>query len=169
LPLPRPASIRSFPIEPAVALKPMTPGGEFVEGYSHVGLTPRAHPLRFLRGDLKSRRIVTCEDAMNASDGKRLEAAGLVLVRQRPGSAIGVMFITIEDETGHANLAVWVKVFDKYRCVVLGAGMIGVYGKIQPTCPANLPVWDRGKRPFRSATSFITVRRRLIHWSAEGS
>jgi error-prone DNA polymerase len=118
-------------LEPVVALKPMTSGGEVVEDYSHVGLTLRAHPLSFLRNDLKRRRIVTCEDAMNARDGKWLEAAGLVLVRQRPGSAKGVMFITIEDETGHANLVVWVKIFEKYRRVVLGAGMIGVYGKIQ--------------------------------------
>jgi error-prone DNA polymerase len=118
-------------LEPVVALKPMTSGGEVVEDYSHVGLTLRAHPLTFLRDDLTKRRIVTCEDAMNARDGKWVEAAGLVLVRQRPGSAKGVMFITIEDETGHANLVVWVKTFEKYRRVVLGAGMIGVYGKIQ--------------------------------------
>ncbi|NSZ19732.1 error-prone DNA polymerase [Agrobacterium vitis] len=118
-------------IEPMVALKPMTSGGEVVEDYGHVGLTLRAHPLSFLRDDLTKRRIVTCEDAMNARDGKWLEAAGLVLVRQRPGSAKGVMFITIEDETSHANLVIWVKTFEKYRRVVLGAGMIGVYGKIQ--------------------------------------
>ena len=68
---------------------------------------------------------------MLTRDGKWLEAAGLVLVRQRPGSAKGVMFITIEDETGIANLVVWAKTFEKYRRVVLGAGMLGVYGRIQ--------------------------------------
>jgi error-prone DNA polymerase len=118
-------------IEPAVELKPMTQGREVVEDYGHVGLSLREHPLTFLRKDLAKRRIVTCEEAMNARDGKWLEAAGLVLVRQRPGSAKGVMFITIEDETGIANLVVWVKTFEKYRRVVLGAGMVGVYGKIQ--------------------------------------
>jgi len=118
-------------IEPAVSLKPMTQGGEVVEDYSHVGLSLREHPVTFLRNDLKKRRIVTCEEAMNARDGKWVEVAGLVLVRQRPGSAKGVMFITIEDETGIANLVVWVKTFEKYRRVVLGAGMVGVYGKIQ--------------------------------------
>ncbi|MEY9625049.1 error-prone DNA polymerase [Sinorhizobium fredii] len=118
-------------VEPVVALKPMTSGGEVVEDYGHVGLTLRSHPLSFLRADLNRRRIVTCAEAMQARDGKWLEAAGLVLVRQRPGSAKGVMFITIEDETGIANLVVWVKVFEKYRRVVLGAGMIGVYGRIQ--------------------------------------
>jgi error-prone DNA polymerase len=108
-----------------------TPSGEVVEDYGHVGLTLRSHPLSFLRADLEKRRIVTCRDAMQARDGTWLEAAGLVLVRQRPGSAKGVMFITIEDETGIANLVVWLKTFEKYRRVVLGAGMIGVYGRIQ--------------------------------------
>jgi error-prone DNA polymerase len=117
--------------EPVVALKPMTSGGEVVEDYGHVGLTLRNHPISFLRDDLAKRRIVTCRDAMEARDGKWLEAAGLVLVRQRPGSAKGVMFITIEDESGIANLVVWVKVFEKYRRAVLGAGMLGVYGRIQ--------------------------------------
>ncbi|MDL2409160.1 error-prone DNA polymerase [Rhizobium calliandrae] len=117
--------------EPVVALKPMTSGGEVVADYSHVGLTLRDHPLSFLREDLRRRRIVNCAEAMQARDGKWLEAAGLVLVRQRPGSAKGVLFITIEDETGIANLVVWAKVFEKYRRVVLGAGMLGVYGRIQ--------------------------------------
>jgi error-prone DNA polymerase len=117
--------------EPDVALKPMTSGSEVVEDYAHVGLTLRAHPVSFLRQDLRQRRIVTCAEAMDARDGKWLEAAGLVLVRQRPGSAKGVMFITIEDESGAANLVVWVKTFEKYRRVVLSASMINVYGKVQ--------------------------------------
>ena len=106
----------------------MTSGGEVVEDYGHVGLTLRNRPLSFLRTDVAKRRIVTCREAMRPRDGTWLEAAGLVLVRQRPGSAKGVMFITIEDETGIANLVVWVKVFETYRKIVLGVGMIGVYG-----------------------------------------
>ncbi|WP_440659166.1 helix-hairpin-helix domain-containing protein, partial [Ensifer adhaerens] len=117
--------------EPQVPLRPMTSGGEVVEDYGHVGLTLRSHPLSFLRADLTKRRIVTCKEAMQTGDGKWLEAAGLVLVRQRPGSAKGVMFITIEDETGIANLVVWAKTFETFRRVVLGAGMLGVYGRIQ--------------------------------------
>ncbi len=95
-------------IEPRVELKPMTSGSEVVADYSHVGLTLREHPLTFLRQDFNRRKIVTCEDAFRARDGKWLELAGLVLVRQRPGSAKGIMFITLEDETGIANLVVWV-------------------------------------------------------------
>jgi error-prone DNA polymerase len=117
--------------EPAVALRPMTAGSEVVEDYGHVGLTLRAHPLTFLREDLRRRRIVTCGEAMAARDGRWLEAAGIVLVRQRPGSAKGVMFITLEDETGIANLVVWAKVFDAHRRAVLSASMMAVRGRIQ--------------------------------------
>ena len=68
---------------------------------------------------------------MSAPGGRWIETAGLVLVRQRPGSAKGVMFITLEDETGIANLVVWPKVFEAHRRIVLGAGMIGIAGRVQ--------------------------------------
>ncbi|RUV41250.1 DNA polymerase-like protein [Mesorhizobium sp. M1A.T.Ca.IN.004.03.1.1] len=87
--------------------------------------------MSFLRADLRRRRIVTCEEAMQARDRRWLEAAGLVLVRQRPGSAKGVMFLTMEDETGAANVVVWVKVFEKFRRVLLSSAMLGVRGRIQ--------------------------------------
>jgi error-prone DNA polymerase len=109
----------------------MKAGGEVVEDYGHVGLTLRAHPLSFLRADLARRRIVTCSEAMASRDGRWLEAAGLVLVRQMPGSAKGVMFITIEDESGIANLVIWPQIFEQYRRVVLSAGMLSVRGRIQ--------------------------------------
>jgi len=79
--------------EPSVALRPMTAGGEVVEDYGHVGLTLRDHPVSFLREDLLRRRIVTCREAMQARDGRWLESAGLVLARQMPVSAKGVMFL----------------------------------------------------------------------------
>jgi error-prone DNA polymerase len=117
--------------EPAVTLTPMTAGGEVVKDYSHVGLTLRSHPVAFLRDDLRRLRIVTCAEAMQSRDGRWLTAAGIVLVRQMPGSAKGVVFITIEDETGIANLVVWPKVFDKQRRAILASGMMAVYGRIQ--------------------------------------
>jgi error-prone DNA polymerase len=117
--------------EPAVALRPMTAGSEVVEDYGHVGLTLRRHPVDFLRADLTARRIATCTEAMEARDGRWLEAAGLVLVRQRPGSAKGVLFITLEDETGIANLVVWPQTFEKFRRIVMGASMLAVRGRIQ--------------------------------------
>ena len=91
----------------------------------------RQHPASFLRADLANRRIVTCIDAMSARDGKWLTTAGLVLVRQKPGSAKGVMFITIEDETGVANIVIWPSLYERQRRIILAAGMIAVQGRSQ--------------------------------------
>ncbi|WP_027663994.1 error-prone DNA polymerase [Rhizobium leguminosarum] len=117
--------------EPEVELRQMTQGHNVIEDYGHVGLTLREHPIAFLRRDLQKRNIVTCSDAMNARDGRWLMSAGLVLVRQKPGSAKGVMFITIEDETGPANVVVWPSLFEKRRRVVLGSSMMAINGRIQ--------------------------------------
>ncbi|MBB2974362.1 error-prone DNA polymerase [Mesorhizobium sp. RMAD-H1] len=118
-------------VEPNVSLRPMTAGREVVEDYSHTCLTLRQHPVSFLRSDLARRRIMTCAEAVASPDRRFVHVAGLVLVRQRPGSAKGVMFITLEDETAIANLVVWSKVFEKFRRVVLGASMLGVKGRVQ--------------------------------------
>jgi len=117
--------------EPATTLKPMTEGREVVEDYGHVGLTLRQHPVAFLREELTRRRLMTCADATAQRDGRRVTVAGLVLVRQKPGSAKGVMFITIEDESGVANLVIWPQLFEKQRRVVLSAGMLAIDGRIQ--------------------------------------
>jgi error-prone DNA polymerase len=114
-----------------MALRPMTAGREVVEDYVHMGLSLRAHPVSFLREEFRRRKIVTCAQAMQAKDGKWLETAGIVLVRQKPGSAKGVMFITIEDETGVANLVIWPSLYEKQRRVILSAGMMAVYGRVQ--------------------------------------
>lgn len=117
--------------EPEVVLRQMTEGHNVIQDYTHAGLTLRQHPIAFLRKDLEARRIVTCADAMNAKDGRFHMIAGLVLVRQKPGSAKGTMFITLEDETGPANIIVWPTLFEKQRRIVLGAAMMGIHGKIQ--------------------------------------
>jgi error-prone DNA polymerase len=98
--------------EPEVALRQITDGHNVIEDYSHTGLTLRQHPIGFLRKDLSVRNIITCAETMNSRDGRWVHTAGLVLVRQKPGSAKGVMFITIADETGPANLVVWPTLFE---------------------------------------------------------
>jgi len=118
-------------IEPAVMLAPMGEGAEVVEDYRASGLSLRAHPLAFLRDELKARRMISCEELQTVKDGRWIELAGLVLVRQKPGSAKGVMFITLEDETNVANLVVWTTIFEKNRRTVLGASMMGVRGQVQ--------------------------------------
>jgi DNA polymerase III alpha subunit len=95
----------------------MTAGGEVVEDTGHVGLTLRNHPVSFLRGDLHRQHIVTCAEAMQARDGRWLRTLGL--------------FITIEDETGIANLVIWPKLLERQRRVVLSARMMAVHGRIQ--------------------------------------
>ncbi|WP_349963315.1 error-prone DNA polymerase [Rhizobium sp. ZPR3] len=117
--------------EPSVSLRQMTEGHNVIQDYSHTGLTLRQHPLAFLRQDLTARDIVTCEEAMSARDGRWLMTAGLVLVRQKPGSAKGVMFLTVEDETGPANVVVWPTLFERRRRVVLGSSMMAINGRIQ--------------------------------------
>ena len=117
--------------EPAVGLAEMTAGRQVVEDYRSTGLSLRCHPVSFLRNDLAARRIVRCADLSTVRDGRRLEVAGIVLVRQRPGSARGVLFVTIEDETGHANLILWPSVFEAQRRLVLSASMIACRGKLQ--------------------------------------
>lgn len=118
-------------VEPSVSLVPMVEGRQVVEDYGHTGLTLRDHPMSFLREDLRRKNIVTCAEAAGHHDGKWLWTAGIVLVRQKPGSAKGVMFATIEDETGVVNVVIWPSLFERQRRVVLSASMLGVNGKIQ--------------------------------------
>jgi error-prone DNA polymerase len=117
--------------EPQVALKPMKAGREVVEDYGHTGLTLREHPVSFLRPDLARDKFMTCAAASAGRDFQNCKVAGLVLVRQKPGSAKNVTFITLEDETGVANLVVWETVYEKHRRTVLTCSMLGVVGRIQ--------------------------------------
>lgn len=117
--------------EPDIALRAMTDGREVVEDYTHVGLTLRAHPVSFLREEFNRRKFITCAQATAMPDGKGVYTAGIVLVRQRPGSAKGVMFITIEDETGTSNLVIWPKLYEKQRRIVHSSGLMAVHGYIQ--------------------------------------
>ncbi len=118
-------------IEPETRLRPMGPGREVTEDYAAIGFSLRAHPVSFIRTDLASQKIAPCSQAALARDGARLTIAGIVLMRQRPGSARGVLFITIEDETGIANLVVWPDLFDRQRRLILASSMIAVRGRVQ--------------------------------------
>ncbi len=130
LPLFAAAGLLETAREPAVRLTPMTGGREVVEDYSAVKLSLRGHPLAFLRGELDRRGFRRCGDLARLKDGARVEVAGLVLIRQKPGKG-NVTFITLEDETGIANAILWQRVFDSYRRIVMAAPMIGVKGILQ--------------------------------------
>jgi error-prone DNA polymerase len=117
--------------EPDAKLPPMPLGAHVVEDYRRLSLSLKAHPVAFMRRRLEARGILRSEELAGGASGKRVTVAGLVLVRQRPGTASGVIFMTIEDETGIANIIVWPKVFERLRSVVIGARFIAVTGKLQ--------------------------------------
>ena len=117
--------------EPPIALAPMRPGRTVVEDYGSVGLSLRQHPVAFIRDDMAKQGMVTCAELDHLRDGRRVIVPGLVLVRQKPGSAKGVMFITLEDETGIANLIVWPSIFERQRRLVLTSSMMAAHGKVQ--------------------------------------
>ncbi|TAX41597.1 error-prone DNA polymerase [Rhizobium leguminosarum] len=118
-------------VEPTTKLPDMLPGEQVIEDYRYLSLSLKGHPVAFLREELQKMGITRNVDLLTVPNGKRVTIAGLVLVRQRPGSAKGVIFMTLEDETGVANAIVWNKVFDKYRSVVMGARLVKIRGRLQ--------------------------------------
>ncbi len=118
-------------LEPAAALRPLSAGREVVEDYRSLQLSLRGHPVSFLRDQLDTMNILRCADLVGVRDGRNIEVAGVILVRQRPGSAKGVLFVTIEDETGIANGILWPDRFDIYRRQVMSASMIAMRGRLQ--------------------------------------
>jgi len=129
--LPLFARAASPALEPDVALPPMRIGEHVVEDYRRLHLSLKAHPVSFLRRELDRRGILRHEQLAVLASGRRVTVAGLVLVRQRPGSANGVIFMTLEDETAVANTIVWPKIFEAFRPIVLGARLVSVTGKLQ--------------------------------------
>ncbi len=119
-------------LEAEPAKLPAMPLAEHVvNDYQTIRLSLKAHPMTFLREHYARQKFITADQLNTIRDGKSLSIAGLVLIRQRPGSAKGVVFITIEDETGVANLVVWPDVFGKQRKIVMGARLIAVQGIVQ--------------------------------------
>jgi error-prone DNA polymerase len=132
LPLFTYAEARDEGSESEPARLPAMPLSEHVvNDYQTIRLSLKAHPMHFLRDHYARQKFITADQLSSIRDGKRLSIAGLVLIRQRPGSAKGVVFITIEDETGIANLVVWPDVFEKQRKIVMGARLMAVLGIVQ--------------------------------------
>jgi error-prone DNA polymerase len=117
--------------EPDAKLPPMPLGAHVVEDYRRLSLSLKAHPVAFMRARLDARSVRRSEALATLKSGDRVAVAGLVLVRQRPGTAQGVIFMTLEDETGIANLIVWPKAFERLRAIVIGARFVVATGKLQ--------------------------------------
>ena len=116
---------------PPAALPRLTDAEEVVGDYQTLRLSLKGHPVAFLRDRLTKAGAVTAEAYRSVKENRRVSVGGVVLVRQRPGSAKGVVFLTLEDETAVANLVVWPDVFERLRPVVMGARMVLVTGKVQ--------------------------------------
>ena len=131
LPLFEIAAAREQPDEDARPLPEMPLPEQVVADYQTIRLSLKGHPMQFLRPMFAGEGVIACERVCHANDKRRVSCAGVVLVRQRPGSAKGVVFMTLEDETGIANIVVWPKVMEHFRKEVMGARLILVEGYIQ--------------------------------------
>jgi error-prone DNA polymerase len=117
--------------EPVPLLRRPTEGQDIVADYRSTGLTLGRHPLRLLRRHLDRYGYARAEALPGLDDGAAVNVAGLVITKQRPGTASGVIFVTLEDESGQVNLVVWKQVAEKYRAALLNARLLGVSGELQ--------------------------------------
>lgn len=123
--MPAPLDLSPAPVHAA------SEGEEVVSDYASVGLTLRRHPLAIIRPQLKAKRMATAEEVSAARHGQWIRTAGLVTCRQRPSTASGVLFVTLEDETGYVNLVVWSHLVEANRRALLGSRLLGVAGAVQ--------------------------------------
>ena len=129
-----PALLRGAPVhEPLLALPQATEGEAVVHDYASLGLTLRQHPLALLRPQLAAQRLRTAAELRDAPDGRLVRACGLVTTRQRPGTAKGVVFVTLEDETGTVQVIVWKALRERQRAALLQSRLLAVYGRWQRT------------------------------------
>jgi len=117
--------------EPVVALPAMPQAEHVVADYQTLRLSLKAHPVSFFRGSLRAQGFSCSDQLPSMWHGQRVSLAGLVLVRQKPGSAKGVCFITLEDEGGVANLVIWPKMFEANRAIIMSARLLVVHGRVQ--------------------------------------
>ena len=117
--------------EDPLIFTPMKLSEHVITDYETTRLSLKAHPLSFLRNDLVKKGVLTCHEAMEIAGGSMATIAGIVTVRQKPGSAKGVVFLTMEDESGIANIVVWPKIMLRFRREVMGGKLLLITGKIQ--------------------------------------
>ncbi len=117
--------------EAAPLLKKPTEGQNIVADYQSTGLTLERHPMCLLRRHLDRYQYVAARQLPTMSSGQRLNVAGLVITKQRPGTASGVTFVTLEDESGQINLIIWKKIAEEFRSELLNARLLGIAGELQ--------------------------------------
>jgi error-prone DNA polymerase len=117
-----------------------TEGQEIVADYAYTALTLRRHPLALLRNRFTALRLKTAAQVNAARHRQPVRTTGIVTCRQRPSTASGVTFVTLEDETGTINVVVWRTTAEKYRRELLGSTLLTVYGHVERIDPAAMPV-----------------------------
>ena len=117
--------------EDAAAFEPLTDFDTIRWDYEHTSHSPRGHPLAAMREQLRESNLLDAAAIRGLPDGRRVRYAGLVIARQRPSAAKGVVFMTLEDETGFVNLVLWEKVFDQFRSLAKTVAFLGVTGEVQ--------------------------------------
>jgi error-prone DNA polymerase len=150
--LPLLRSLSFIDLEPEARLHPMPLGQHVVEDYRRLRLSLKAHPVFFVRERLTRKGAIPAEMLATHPVERRVTVAGLVLVRQRPGSAKGTIFLTLEDETGVANIIVWPKVFEAIRPIIIGARFIAVTGRLQRESDVAHVVADKAEDLTRLLT-----------------
>jgi error-prone DNA polymerase len=131
LPIFKDADAETLRREEEVCLPPLRLGEHIVQDYMALSMSLKAHPLSLLRTRMNARGVTPNAKILSTPDGAQITVAGLVLVRQRPGTASGVIFVTLEDEASIANIIVWPKVFETYRRTMLASRLLMVTGKLQ--------------------------------------
>ena len=125
------ATQATTPYRTTVALEGPAEGEEMLADYRYLGLTLGPHPMALLRGEPEFRRCRTAKELQGFCQGQFIQVAGIVTCRQRPGTATGVMFMTLEDETGNSNIVVWNSVLKRFRAELLGSRLVAVKGIVE--------------------------------------
>jgi error-prone DNA polymerase len=129
--------------EQKVTIRPPTQADDTRADYASTGLTLGPHPLALLRPVLKRRRALTARELHALPHGSRVRACGLITMRQRPMTASGTVFLTLEDETGCVNAVLWPRVFERHRAVILGANLLAIDGVLETDGAVHHLIADR--------------------------
>jgi len=149
-PVPRPGGVLELGARtgPAAEVQPLLPapteGERIVEDYASIGLTLGRHPLALLRERLRKKQLLSADELKCVANGRHVRTAGIGLMRQRPQTASGVTFVTIEDETGQVNIIVWERIGREQRRALLDARLLEVHGEWQRQSSGQQPSGQRG-------------------------
>jgi error-prone DNA polymerase len=139
-----------------------TEGERIVEDYASIGLTLGRHPLALLRERLRKKQLLSADELKCVANGRHVRTAGIVLMRQRPQTASGVTFVTIEDETGQVNIIVWERVGREQRRALLDARLLEVHGEWQRQSSGQQPSGERGN-PQRGRGNLEQGQQEVMH------